>query len=133
MARHVSVQRPATVNVQCLAGDECGLFEIQDPVHPQGEGMSLEEWCLRPGIRGDPGMPWSMHLWGHAEATRRQERNTPTGPLHVADGCGAVCATPAKWAIGPWKLRRTERILKVRNPRGFPKEALMRCLHEGPS
>ena len=37
------------------------------------------------------------------------------------------------WVFGLWKSRCTERILMVRDPRGFRKEALMRCMHEGPS
>src|SRR5271157_750778 len=35
--------------------------------------------------------------------------------------------------IGLWKSRSTERILMLRDPRGFRKEALMRCMHVGPS
>jgi len=38
-----------------------------------------------------------------------------------------------RWVFGLWKSRCTERILILRDPRGFLKEALMRCMQEGPS
>jgi hypothetical protein len=57
-----------------------------------------------------------------------------TGPLHVAEDGGTVCAMPPKHRqLVLWKSRCTERILIVRDPRRFQKEALMRCLQEGPS
>ena len=56
-----------------------------------------------------------------------------TQPRDVEESCGTSCATPARWVIGLWRSRCTERILMVRDPRGFRKEALMLCVNEGPS